>query len=112
MLRSIRHLQSMRPAIFLAMAGVWCASMLLAMAMAASAELHEHAHHDADEEEHECFVTHLMAGTFGDGAPVPQIDLRPELVQPDLASRTSNSGAVPPLYLENGVLEHAPPQRG
>ena len=69
------------------MAGAVLASMFLAMAMAVSEELHEELHHDADHDEHECVVTHLIDGTFGDGAGLPVvviggIDDRPESLVP------------------------------
>jgi hypothetical protein len=108
-MRFIRRLHAVSPAFFLAVGGVVLSAMLFAMAMAASAELHHHLHPDADHEDHECAVTHLMAGSFGDVAGPPRIDVAPLFVRPEIDERGVDEEAVLPLYLKNGVLEHAPP---
>ena len=97
---------------FLAMAGAVLASMVLALAMAVSEELHEELHHDADHEEHECVVTHLIDGTFGDGAGLPVVDLGAVDDHPEFVRWALRETAARPLHLANGVLEHGPPVRG
>jgi hypothetical protein len=105
----LRRLQAALPALFHAVAGVVLSSMLLALAMAASEELHHQLHSDADHEEHDCAVTHLMSGTFGDGAGLPMlvIELLPVLIEG--GEPRQGERRVQPLHLDDGVLEHAPP---
>ena len=82
----------------------------MAMAMAASSELHRYFHSDADGEDHECVVTHLNKGDLHDGAPTILVTLGQALPTNDLGrTATAESVWVAPLFLKNGVLEHAPP---
>ncbi len=89
------------------------AHLLMAMAMAASPELHQYIHGEADHEDHECVVTHLIKGDLHDGAPTPIITVGLDLPIVELRSvAASDSVWVAPLFLKNGVLEHAPPMLG
>lgn len=87
--------------------------MVLALALAVSPDLHERLHHDAGSPLHECAVTHLIHGDFGDGVPVPMISAGPVPPVPETQVFTDARAAwVRPLFLVNGVLEHAPPMQG
>lgn len=87
--------------------------MLLALALAVSPDLHEQLHHDAGSPFHDCAVTHLIHGDFGDAVPVPLITAGPPQPAPEAYLFTEARAAwVQPLFLANGVLEHAPPMFG
>ncbi len=89
------------------------AHLLLAMAMAASPELHHYFHGDADHDDHECVVTHLIKGNLHDGTPSPVLTVGLDLPLLELRSAAvSDPVWVAPLFLKNGVLEHAPPVLG
>ncbi|MDB6140298.1 MAG: hypothetical protein JWO94_3370 [Verrucomicrobiaceae bacterium] len=110
MLRAIRTL---KPAALYGMAACVLMQMLLALAMAASPELHERFHPDAGDHHHECAVTHLIQGDFGDSAPVPLTSAGPlaPVHETELIA-TAPTLWVTPLFLMNGILEHAPPVLG
>jgi len=80
-----------------------------ALAMAASPELHEHVHEDAHHAEHECVVTHMLAGDFGEATPPVLLTLAPAVPLAEFAMVDDRGEWVRPLFLANGVLEHAPP---
>jgi len=103
---------SAQPRRLLHLAVAFCvgAHLLMAMAMAASPELHRYFHSDADGEDHECVVTHLNKGDLHDGAPTILVTLGQALPTNELGrTATAESVWVAPLFLKNGVLEHAPP---
>ncbi len=109
----IRALRKLKPAAIYGMAACVIAQMVLALAMAASPELHERFHSDAGDQHHECAVTHLIQGDFGDGTPVPLISAAPPAaVHETEIIATAPALWVAPLFLMNGVLEHAPPALG
>jgi hypothetical protein len=86
------------------------AHLLMTMAMAASPELHRYFHGDADGEDHECVVTHLNKGDLHDGAPTILVTVGLALPTNELGRVVAaDSVWVAPLFLKNGVLEHAPP---
>ena len=106
-------LHAPKPAFFKVVALLATVHFLMALAMAASPELHHYFHHDADDGDHDCAVTHMMKGDFSDGAPVDAMTavVRLPVMEHRLAVE-SGEVWVAPLYLENGVLEHAPPVMG
>ena len=111
--RVIRVIRTLKPAAIYGMAACVLLQMLLAMAMAASPELHERFHPDAGGEHHECAVTHMLHGDFGDGAPVPLISVGPSApIHETEIIATATALWVAPLFLMNGVLKHAPPALG
>ena len=110
MLKSLRKL---RPAVAIGAAACVLMQMIMALAMVVTPELHEHLHHDAGDSHHECAVTHLMQGDFGDGAPLPLVAVAPVQVAPTTEVFSADTTAnVAPLWLVNGILEHAPPLLG
>ena len=109
----IRVLRTLKPAAIYGVAACVLVQMLLAQAMAASPDLHERLHSDAGDQHHECAVTHLLQGDFGDGAPVPLVSAGPFVpVHETEIIATAPALWVAPLFLMNGVLEHAPPALG
>ena len=106
-------LRRAKPAVMNGVAACVLLQMLLALALAVSPELHEQLHHDAGSPFHDCAVTHLIHGDFGDGVPVPVMSTGPALAPPECEVFTEARAAwVRPLFLANGVLEHAPPVSG
>ena len=107
----LKSLRSLKPAVAIGAAALVLMQMVLALAMAVTPKLHEHFHHDAGDSHHECAVTHLIQGDFGDGAPLPLLTVAPVHAAPSTEVFSVQPAAiVAPLWLENGVLEHAPPQ--
>ncbi|HEV7404803.1 MAG TPA: hypothetical protein VGO11_17810 [Chthoniobacteraceae bacterium] len=105
-MKSFRHQGISLPALI----GATLAGFLLALLMAASPALHERLHHDADHDQHECLAKVLHAGGASDDAPAPPTlaAFVAELfeVAPVDASRVAEA-----LFLDCGILEHAPPRR-
>ncbi|MDB6120188.1 MAG: hypothetical protein JWO08_3969 [Verrucomicrobiaceae bacterium] len=109
----LKSLRTLRPAVAIGVAACVLMQMVLALAMAAAPDLHEHLHHDAGDSHHECAVTHLLQGDFGDAAPPPSLAIAPVQAAPSTEVFADvTSASVTPLWLANGVLEHAPPQLG
>ncbi len=99
-----------RQLLHLAVAFCVGAHLLMAMAMAASPALHRYFHGDADTEDHECVVTHLNKGDLHDGAPAILVTVGLALPTHELGcTTTADIVWVAPLFLKNGILEHAPP---
>ena len=110
-MKTWRRLHRETPVFFKMVAACVLVPWLLAMAMAVSPSLHEHVHPDAGHTDHECVVTHLQAGHFGEGAVAAVV-----VVGFVAAGYVEPLAAIAdvylrPLYLENGVLEHGPPVR-
>jgi hypothetical protein len=106
----IRAIRTLKPAAIYGLAACVIMQMVLALALAASPELHERFHPDAGDAHHECAVTHLIQGDFGTGAPVALIAAGPPVtVHHTELIITAPSLWVAPLFLMNGILEHAPP---
>lgn len=109
----LKSLRTLRPAVAIGAASVVLMQMILALAMAVVPELHEHLHHDAGDSHHECAVTHLIQGDFGDGAPLPSLSIAPVQTAPSPEVFSDDTAtSVTPLWLANGILEHAPPLLG
>ena len=106
MLKALRHAGYGR----LALVGATLAGFLLALLLAASPELHERLHHDADHDDHECLATVLHAGgACDDTLPPPTLaSYLAELFEP---APVDGSRVVAALFLDCGILEHAPPRR-
>lgn len=87
------------------------ASYLLVLAMAASPALHQWLHDDADEADHQCAAVTAAHGQMD--RPMAEIAVvaspAPSWVQ---ARPAIYANKVARVFLVNGVLEHAPPQRG
>lgn len=108
-MKLLRRLRQAPPAFFKAVAICVLAQWVLALGMVASPELHECLHEDAHHEEHECVVTHMLAGDFGEVAPPALITIGPASPLGELVIADGKDAGVRPLCLDNGVLEHAPP---
>jgi len=109
----LKSLRTLKPAVAIGTAALVMMQMVLALAMVVQPQMHEHLHHDAGDSHHECAVTHLMQGDFGDGAPLPLLVVVPVQVAPSTEVFTDDTAAgVTPLWLANGILEHAPPLVG
>ena len=106
MKRIARHFQSL---LLRAAGALVLVNLLFTLAMAASPELHREYHHDADHQDHECVVTHMLHGDFGDGVPLAAITVAPVVLPMVEIIATHHRVWVSPLWLTNGVLEHAPP---
>ena len=106
MLRTLRHSGRSR----LALISVTLAGFVLALLLAASPELHERLHHDADDDHHECLAKILHAGGACDDTPVaPTLDAY--LTELFEAAPVDGSRVAEALFLDCGILEHAPPRR-
>lgn len=108
-MKTLRRIYRHTPALFQVLALGVMLPWLAALAMAVSPDLHEHVHHDACHEDHECVVTHLQAGDFGDLVPPPAFLGVPDFIcyQEPLAREIKTW--LPATFLNNGILEHAPP---
>ncbi len=107
----LKSLRTLRPAVAIGAAACVLMQMIMALAMAVAPDLHEHLHHDAGDSHHECAVTHLIQGDFGDATPPPSLAIAPVQAAPSNEVFADDTPAsVTPLWLANGVLEHAPPQ--
>ncbi|MDB6140949.1 MAG: hypothetical protein JWO94_4021 [Verrucomicrobiaceae bacterium] len=107
----LKPLRKPRPALAIGVAALVIVQMIMALAMAVSPELHEHFHHDAGDSHHECAVTHLIQGDFGDGAPLPLISTSsaPAIPGAEIVA-TASAAALASPWLTNGILVHAPPR--
>ncbi len=106
----IRRIRKLKPAALWAMAACVILQMILALAMAAAPELHERFHPDAGDAHHECVVTHLIHGDFGDGVPSPlMVAGPPALVHETRLPAAAQQPWVAPLFLASGLLVHGPP---
>jgi hypothetical protein len=90
-----------------ALAGVVGLCVLMAGLMAASPELHEHLHHDAGHADHTCLATMIADGGC------ESVSIAPLLVAACITWTGTvvlmRSQWVRPLFIEGGLLVHAPP---
>jgi hypothetical protein len=87
------------------------ASYLLVLAMAASPALHQWLHNDADEADHQCAAVTAAHGQID--RPMAEIAVVASPAPSWVKARPAiYANKVARVFLVNGVLEHAPPQRG
>ena len=91
--------------------GLVLENFALALAMEVSEELHRKIHQDADCDDHDCIVTMLLAGKCDSAAPPPLLGAVHEVLVAEIIP-VLHPQWVAPLFLNNFVLEHAPPALG